>query len=104
MIDARLTASKSVPRGQGFAHSLLTAAGTNCKSRFTRHAGDVLIIPSDKLKHVIVIVAFIIRTSVLLKLNWSYQLILDKLPQPPADNDFQLLLTLAIVTAVSYKK
>lgn len=99
-VDARLTTSKTVPRRQGFAHSLLTASGTSCKkSLHSSHRRCV-----DNRRRGIVIVAFILWTSVLLKLHWSYQLISDKLQQPPAHNDFQLLLTLAIVIAVTYKK
>lgn len=49
--------------------------------------------------------AFIIWTSVsvLTKVRRGYQLISDKLLQPPADNGFQLLLTVAIVTAVTWE-
>lgn len=101
MIDARLTTSKTVPRTAWFAHALLTASGTNRKSKFTPHTVGAWIVSSDNRRHVTGMVAFTIWTSVLLKLHWSYQLISDKLPQPPADNDFQLLLTLAIVTAVT---
>lgn len=104
MIEARLATSKPVPRIGPFVHTLLTASGTNCKSTFTLYPGSPQIIPSGNERRVIVIVVFIIWTSVLLKLRWGYHLISDKLLQPPADNGFQLLLTLAIVMAVTQKK
>lgn len=38
MIGARLTMLKTMPRTAWFAQTLLTASGTNCKSKFTLRA------------------------------------------------------------------